>query len=90
MIDNKSSISTFIEEGAAYPHTYSIEEFAEELTHVEQLYFSQWNGLFQDTLSDTLPQSSFCHDIYFMTEQILQIHQKSPKVEEATPRLKIH
>ena len=39
MIDNKSSISTFIEEGAAYPHTYSIEEFAEELTPVENVKF---------------------------------------------------
>ena len=61
-----------------------------EVDENAQVYFSQWNSFLQDTLSDTLSKSPFCYNIYFVTEQILQVHKKSPKVEEAAAWLQIH
>ena len=63
---------------------------ASSCKYTAQIFFSQRDRLPQNTLTDALPQPTFCHNIHFIAKQILQIHQKSTQVEEATPWLSIY
>lgn len=54
-----------------------------------RVYFSQWNSLFQNTISNTLSQPAFSHNIYIVTQYFLQTCQESSQVEEAATRLQM-